>query len=64
MDIVDFAENICGAKLNKWQKLYIRFLHDLSHKYNVRIVMGKNGQVFTYIKQKELSQNGSTNVSK
>lgn len=64
MDIVDFAEKICGAKLNKWQKHYIRFLHDLSSKYNVRIVMGKNGQIFTYIKQKELANNGSTNVSK
>ena len=64
MDVVDFAEKICGAKLNKWQKHYIRFLHDLSHEHNIRIVMGKNGQVFTYVKPKELTQNGSTNAYK
>lgn len=64
MDIVDFAENICGAKLNDWQKHYIRFLYDLSRKGDVRIVMGKDGQVFTYIKQKELTQNGKTNACK
>lgn len=64
MDVVEFAENICGAKLNKWQKPYIRFLNELSHKYDVRIVMGKDGKVFTYIKHKELVQNGSTNDCK
>ena len=64
MDIVDFAENICGAKLNNCQKHYIRFLHDLSRKHDVKIVMGKNGQVFTYIKHKELTHNGSSNACK
>lgn len=64
MDVVDFLENICGTKMYDWQKRYLRFLYDLSRNHDVRIVMGKNGQVFTYIKQKELSQNGSTNASK
>ena len=64
MDIVEFAEKICGAKLNNWQTKYIRFLYDLSHNHNVKIVMGKNGQIFTYVKPKELSQNGSTNACK
>lgn len=64
MNIVDFAEHICGTKLNKWQKNYINFLHDLTSIYNVKIVMGRNGQVFTYIKHKELTQHGSTNVGK
>ena len=64
MDIVEFAEKICGAKLCDWQKPYMRFLHGLSGKYNVRIVMGKNGQVFTYIKQKESISDGNTSVSK
>jgi hypothetical protein len=61
MDIVEFTENICGTKLDEWQKPYIRFLYDLTRKYDVKVVMGKNGQVFTYIHQKELSQNGNTN---
>ena len=64
VDIVEFAENIYGAKLYDWQKPYLRFLHDLTSKYNVRIVMGKDGQVFTYIKQKELTHNGSPNACK
>ena len=64
MDVVDFAENICGAKLSEWQKQHLRFMYDLSRNHDVRIVMGKNGQVFTYIKQKELAQNGSTNACK
>ena len=64
MDVVEFAENVCGAKLNNWQKPYIRFLNELSRKYDIRIVMGKNGQVFTYIKQKGLNLNGSTNDCK
>lgn len=64
MDVVDFLENICGAKLNDWQKRYLRFLHDLSNFGTVKIVMNKDGQVFTYVKQKELTKNGKTNVSK
>lgn len=64
MDIVEFAEKICGAKMYKWQKTYMRFLHDLSSKYHVRIVMGKNGQVFTYIKPKESISDGKTNACK
>lgn len=46
MDIVELVENVCGAKINKYQK---PFLH---------------GQIFTYINQKELSQNGNTNICK
>ena len=64
MDIVEFAENICGVKLNEWQKPYIRFLYDLTRKYDVKVVMGKNKQVFTYINKKEMPQNGSTNACK
>lgn len=64
MDIVEFTEKMCGAELTNWQKHYTRFLYDLTRKYDVRIVMGKNEQIFTYIKQKELPQNGNTNVCK
>ena len=64
MDIVEFAENICGAKLTNWQKHHTRFLYELTRKYDVRVVMGKNGQVFTYIKQKESISDGNTSVSK
>lgn len=64
MDIVEFAEKICGAKLYDWQKSYMRFLHDLTREYDVKFVMGKSGQVFTYIKQKGLNPNESTNACK
>lgn len=61
MDIVEFVENICKINLMDWQKRHLRFLYDLSRKGDVKIVMGKDGQVFTYFKAKELVLNGSTN---
>jgi len=64
MDVVDFLENICGAKLYDWQKQYLRLLYDLSRKGDVKIVMDRDGHVFTYVKQKELTQNGKTNACK
>ena len=64
MDIVGFAEKFTGIQLTDWQKRHLRFLYDLSRKGDVRIVMGKNGQVFTYFKPKELILNGSTNDCK
>ena len=35
MDIVELVENVCGAKINKYQK---PFLYDLSRKYDVKVV--------------------------
>lgn len=64
MDVVDFVENICEIKLKDWQKHHLRFLYGLSRKGDVKIVMGRDGQIFTYVKQKELIQNGSTNAGK
>lgn len=64
MDVVDFVENICGTQLYNWQKTYLRFLYGLSREYNIKIVMGKNGQVFTYLKSKESTSNGKTNDCK
>ena len=64
MDVVDFVENICGIKLLNWQKTHLRFLYDLSSRGDVKIVMGKNGQVFTYLKPKELVLDGTPNNCK
>ena len=64
MDIVEFAEKFTGIQLTDWQKRHIRFLYDLSRRGDVRIVMGKDGQIFTYFKAKELVLNGSTNDCK
>ena len=64
MDVVDFVENICGAKLNNWQKQYLRLLYGLSRKGDVKIVMDRDGRVFTYIKKKELFLDVPTNDCK
>ena len=64
MDIVEFAEKFMGVQLTDWQKRHFRFLYDLSRKGDVRVVMGKNGQVYTYFKMKELVLNGAPNDCK
>lgn len=61
MDIVEFAEKICGAELYEWQKLYLKKLYELQSKGDVRIVMGPRNRVYIYLDpktQKELIQNG------
>lgn len=56
MDIVEFAENVCGMKLYDWQKEYIRKLYELSRDGKIHIVMGKGGRVYTYLEPKTLKE--------
>lgn len=62
MDIVEFAEQICGAKLYEWQKEYLRILEKLPR--GTKIVVGPKGRVYTYMDQKELIPNGKTHDCK
>ena len=61
MDIVEFAERFMNIELQEWQKEHIRVLEKLPPDTDIRIVMGRHGQVYTYLcprTLKELTQNG------
>ena len=60
MDIVEYAEYVCGAKLYEWQKEYLRNLERMRHKGDIRIVMNRRGRIFVYMNPKELIPNGET----
>lgn len=60
MDIVEYAEHICGAKLYDWQRTYLRGLERLRHQGDIRIVMDRCGRLFVYINPKELLSDGQT----
>lgn len=65
MDVVEYAEMIFKAKIPDWQKEYLRKLFEVSRTNDIRIVMGRNGKVYTYLTPKtlkELSNDGSTTV--
>ena len=62
MDIVEFAEQVCGAKLYEWQKEYLRFFEKLPR--GTKLVIDPRGRVFTYIDQEELIPNGKTYAGK
>ena len=64
MDIVEYAEHVCGAKLYDWQKVYLRELELLRHQGDIRIVMNRRGRLFVYINPKELLQDGQTTTIK
>ena len=70
MDIVEYAETLCGSKLPEWQKAVLKDTYELyKNKKTIRIVMcpsaGRN-YFYTYSKDnnlpicKELTQNGKT----
>jgi hypothetical protein len=60
MDIVEYAEYVCGAKLYEWQKEHLRTLERLRHRGDIRIVMNRRGHLFVYMNPKELMPNGTT----
>ena len=67
MDIVEYAEQVCGAKLYDWQKEHLRTLDKMHNSGDIRVVMPKGSgrhQVYIYMNQlKELISNGRPNHS-
>ena len=60
MDVVEFVENVMNIELPEWQKIYLRKMYELTRENDVRFVMGRRGQVYTYLTPKtlkELTQN-------
>lgn len=66
MDIVEFAENICGVELYDYQKEFLRKMDALRHDGKIYFLHGRRGP-YIYIDktmQKELIPNGATNDRK
>lgn len=53
MDIVEFAEKTMDVKLQEWQKEYLRVLEKLPPETNIRLVMGRKGQIYTYLNRRD-----------
>ena len=63
MDIVEFAEQTCGAKLYEWQKECLREMYKLCSKGKVYILPSRYGTriCIDETTRKELIPNGTTN---
>ena len=63
MDIVEFAENICGVKLFEYQKEFLRKMNELRSDGKIYLLLGRRGPYIYVDKQmqKELVPNGTTN---
>ena len=67
MDIVEFAEKVCGMELLEYQKEFLRRTHELSSKGKIYILPRRTGGSYIYIDEtmrEELIQNGQTNAVK
>jgi tRNA A37 N6-isopentenylltransferase MiaA len=67
MDIVEFAEKVCGMELLEYQKESLRRMHELSSKGRIYILPRRTGGSYIYIDdtmRKELIHNGTTNAIK
>ena len=52
MDIVEFAEKTMDVKLQEWQKEHLRILEKLPPDTEIRLVIGRKGQIYTYLSQR------------
>jgi hypothetical protein len=66
MDIVEFAENVCGIELLECQKEFLRKMNELRSEGKIYLIHGRRGPYIYVDKQmqKELVPNGKTNDSK
>lgn len=67
MDIVEFAEEMCGVELLEYQKAFLRKMHEVSSKGKIYILPKRKGGAYIYIDdtmRKELVTNGTTTVIK
>lgn len=64
MDIVEFAEQTCGAKLYEWQKACLREMYKLCSKGKVYILPSRYGTriCIDETTRKELMSNGQTDA--
>ena len=66
MDIVEYAEKICGATLYEYQKTCLREMYNLCSKGKVYILPSRYGTRICIDKtiREELIRNGQTNAVK
>ena len=66
MDIVEFAEQTCGAKLYEWQKVCLREMYKLCSKGKVYILPSRYGTriCIDETTREELMLNGETDAVK
>lgn len=66
MDIVEFAEKMCGANLYEWQKTQLREMYKLCSKGKVYILPSRYGTriCIDETARKELISSGQTNAIK
>lgn len=54
MDIIEFAEKVCGCKLMSWQKELLKRVDDLPRDYKLVYCLGRRR--WAIVKESELSK--------